>query len=337
MILVLAGNRSDKLLKPLGHQTQFQVLYISTGRGVFYKLKQMLSYQLKYAGDLVVIVDYPGYFSLLTLIASKVFNNKYALRIRGDIWREFDRQSYIYRIIRNFVTSYIMVSSDVILPVSKSLLRIVEEKVYTQAIVIPIAANILVADDVGKVSIDSEGKVIFVTVTNYSFLGRAEGLMEFLPIFDACRNYGLAAEWYVVGDGEYRGYLENASVEWPHSLKHIHFLGHLSNPGDIVSRASAVVYFSREDAMSNFLLEAMLLRKLLVVNEYEPLLECIKDNETGIVLETSNASESAERLMRILSQPECVEELQDSAYSWASKNYNEEAIGEKLVKVLKDL
>ncbi|WNQ12688.1 glycosyltransferase [Paenibacillus aurantius] len=110
---------------------------------------------------------------------------------------------------------------------------------------------------------------------------------------------GYPVQWYVLGEGGERGNLEKLIRE--HGLEDtFHLLGNRENPYPFIKSADLYVQPSRYEGRSIAIDEAKILRKAIVVTNYETAKDQIKDGVNGLLADRSEEGLAAtiETLLR---------------------------------------
>src|SRR5262245_48394279 len=97
---------------------------------------------------------------------------------------------------------------------------------------------------------------------------------------------------------------------------HVLFLGCVSDPTDLLTRASVFVLSSRFEGTPNSLLEAMAARLACIVTDASPgPLRLIEHGVSGLVVKTENATELASALHQLAQDPEMRQKLGQAAWT----------------------
>ena len=92
----------------------------------------------------------------------------------------------------------------------------------------------------------------------------------------------------------------------------------------LMARCSIVVLPSRTEAMGRVLLEAMALRKPIVASRVDGIPYYIKDGVNGLLFESENYHELADKIRLFLSKPGVAEEMATNGYRIVHGTYSEE-------------
>lgn len=345
-LLLILGNREDKVTTPL-RSVGYDFSLIKVDKMGLIKLALMfrLLYVLLRERPLV-LSDYPGGLSFAVLLLCKLLRLPFVLRLRGDIWLEFKQISLFNRIIRSFIADFLLQHSSKILPVSLSLVRIIESrkqvasnKVRVIGISRECGTKVIVSSEaVTHIQVIKEKhRYVLLTITNFNFLGKVKGLLELVPILEELINKkNLDICWVIIGGGKYKNqFLQNIS-QFHNVAIHVDMMGHVHNASALMQYADLVVYFSREDAAPNVVLESMCAGKVTVVNDYPPLMDIISDGETGIIVEPACVSSATDAIADALLDTEKASAIGVNARKWAVENFDNQRIGKKFVEALNE-
>lgn len=345
-LLLILGSRANKVTGPL-HSVGCKYRLIRDKKGGFAKFVVVLkiAYVLVSHRPLV-LSDYPGWLSLFALLFCKLLRLPFVLRLRGDVWLEFNHAGIIKRKIRCAIGDCHLRHSTKILPVSLFLAGAIASRKQVdnaKVRVIPIpnecGKDIVNIHDVQHLRLVKEKhRYLLLTLTNFNFQGKVVGLLEFLPILDELISVKkMDISWVIIGHGKYyKSFIEEVS-KFPNLTVHIYMMGYIQNANMLMTFADLVVYFSKEDASSNVILESMCSGKVTVVNDYPALMEIVSDGETGIVVETSRISLAASAIEDVLLDVEKANLIGAKAKVWVGENFNCLRIGKEFIDVLSEV
>lgn len=97
------------------------------------------------------------------------------------------------------------------------------------------------------------------------------------------------------------------------SLENIFFLGEIGQPEDVLGIADIFVFPSREEGFPNALMEALAAGLPAVCSRIGGVLPLVADGETGILFESGNAAQLAEKLNLLLADEDARARLGDRA------------------------
>lgn len=134
------------------------------------------------------------------------------------------------------------------------------------------------------------------------------------------KEQSIQFKWFILGDGEQKDELEKLIIELD-LIDYVELIGVRKNPYPYIYKASIIVQTSRYEGKSMVLDEAKVLRKPIVVTNYETVKDQISESE-GIVVDMNSESISV-GILRMIDEHEKYEKyLEKHNYS------NEEIINE---------
>ena len=134
-------------------------------------------------------------------------------------------------------------------------------------------------------------------------LGRLSEVKDFGCILRGFAHFVKAAQapqarLFIIGDGPERGRLEKQAVAL--SIENqVTFTGFLENPYIYLEQSSVVVSMSRNEGISNAVLEGKYLHNIPVSTKAGGAEEVIADGENGFLIESGNAEQLGEILQKI--------------------------------------
>ena len=119
----------------------------------------------------------------------------------------------------------------------------------------------------------------------------------------------------IAGDGPLRGYLENLAKEFGISNSVI-FLGSISNEEKIeyLRKCSALALPSTFEGFGLVILEAFLMRKLVLVSNVKPFDEIVDDNLNGYLIPHNDYHAWAEKIKQIILDKKTCKEMGEAGY-----------------------
>jgi glycosyltransferase involved in cell wall biosynthesis len=102
----------------------------------------------------------------------------------------------------------------------------------------------------------------------------------------------------------------------------------------IIANASVFVLPSRTEAGGRVLLEAMGARKPIIVSSADGNPYYVRDGVNGLVFETQNADDLAEKLRLLLRSPELRKKFGDKGYELAHSKYSEANFGKEFARMV---
>ena len=138
--------------------------------------------------------------------------------------------------------------------------------------------------------IAKEPNVMDKTTVNILSIGRLVELKGFQLCVGALKKLlddGYNVKWYVAGEGDYRGNLQNL-IEKYNVKENFILLGNYDNPYSLINSATICVQPSMYEGFSLVVYEEKLFKKPVVVSNIEPFLEQITHLKNGVVVERNS-------------------------------------------------
>jgi len=155
-------------------------------------------------------------------------------------------------------------------------------------------------------------------------VGRLEGQKGFLLALEACKilvDRGIPVRWYIIGEGSERQRLEPPIAAYQ-LQDHFILLGRLENPYPYMQQCSVYVQTSLYEGKSNTVNEAKILKKPIVVTDFDVVFEQITSGVNGIIV-AKHPEAIAEALIEVLQSPELQQKL-TSQLAEESQRYGNE-------------
>jgi glycosyltransferase involved in cell wall biosynthesis len=113
----------------------------------------------------------------------------------------------------------------------------------------------------------------------------------------------------------------------------VHFLGGRNDIPEVLASLDLFVFSSLQEGLPVAVSEAMLARAPMVVSDIEPLMEASGNGQYAEVFQTQNASELAEKIVKLLKDRNLREDLANRAFDFATENFSIEAHLQELKKL----
>ncbi len=139
------------------------------------------------------------------------------------------------------------------------------------------------------------------------------------------RANGLRPQIVIVGDGPLRGRLAQAAAELGID-RSVHLTGTLSDVRAALAAMDVFVLPSREEGMSNALLEAMAAGRAIVATAVGGTGEIVDGERTGILVDADDVEAMASAILRLLTDPERAGQLGASAQRAVEERYGARAM-----------
>lgn len=126
------------------------------------------------------------------------------------------------------------------------------------------------------------------------------------------RQAGSGWECYILGEGPDRPRLAQLVVKLGLE-KHVHFIGHASNPYAWLSRADIFISPSRWETFGIAIVEAMALGLPVVATVTDGAVDIVSDGEDGLLVPIEDPKALSEAILRLLQSPELRERMSRQA------------------------
>ncbi|TKB06001.1 glycosyltransferase family 4 protein [Desulforhopalus sp. IMCC35007] len=120
-------------------------------------------------------------------------------------------------------------------------------------------------------------------------------------------------------------------------LKNVRFLGETQTPEDFLSMVDFFIFPSRKEGFPNALMEAMASRLPCIASKIGGVEAIITDNENGLLFESENSDDLANKCIGLIQDREKREYLGGNARRHMLTYYSFEAISEKYIGLYKSL
>ena len=117
----------------------------------------------------------------------------------------------------------------------------------------------------------------------------------------------------------------------------VHFLGARGDVPDVLAALDLFVFSSLKEGLPIAVNEAMLAKVPMIVSDIEPLLEATGGGKHAEVFPTQNASELAEKILKLLTNVNLREDLANRAFDYARENFSIEAHLRELKKLYQSI
>jgi glycosyltransferase involved in cell wall biosynthesis len=136
---------------------------------------------------------------------------------------------------------------------------------------------------------------------------------------------GRLATAILVGSGPEEGRLKRIA-ETLGIAGHVQFIGRIDDVSQYLRRSKVFMLTSRSEGLSIAMLEAMSSGCVPVVANVGDLADAVKDGVTGLLVDSDDAEDFADRCQAILDDEARRGRMADSAYDWASSRYTVDAV-----------
>lgn len=252
--------------------------------------EKMLEYTFPLEEEYDLMLDFHGYGYFFTAFGAKNVKAK-----KKAMWIHDENIWWLYKIV-SYLQNY-----DKIFCVSQAVKTSLLEKYPEYREKTEVFYNVTDVERIKKMSdstIDDEryrGSQKILTI------GRMEpqkGYDIAIEAAEILKNRGVTFQWFFMGDGNLRGDLEKA-VKRKGLESHIVFLGRKTNPYPYIRECDIYVQPSRHEGYATTILEAKVLKKIIVASDIPSNREQIKTENNGY-LEVLKGNAFADRIESIL-------------------------------------
>jgi glycosyltransferase involved in cell wall biosynthesis len=151
-----------------------------------------------------------------------------------------------------------------------------------------------------------------------------------------CR--GIDAELVIAGDGlaEYRDKLIESMRTLGVESK-VTLLGHVSNPGDVMSGSDVVLVCSTSEAFGRVTVEAMFARRPVIGARSAATEELINDGVTGLLYTPGDAEDLATKIALLNNNPNMTRLLAGNAVAWVRAQFSHSRYSQQMSDVIDGL
>lgn len=241
---------------------------------------------------------------------------------------------FIVQCLWTLLTSLECKRADKVIAVSKSLAKeIADFYNLPKNKVVAIHNGVNLSDDPAAEKHNAGPIILFV-----GRLIQEKGLEYLISAMPRILNRFPDARLQIVGDGNYKEYLENLSKKLL-SDKSIDFAGEIP-PKRLLSfyeNASVVVQPSIYESCGIPILEAMSMQKPVVGARAGGIPELVRNGETGLLFEPKNGVELADAISTILSDASYAKKLGQTGRSVVAEHFTWEVVAQKTLELYEDI
>ena len=112
------------------------------------------------------------------------------------------------------------------------------------------------------------------------------------------------------------------------------FIGYVDNIATIMNAADIILVCSRSEAFGRVPVEGMLAGKPVIGARSGAMPELVKDGFNGLLYETGNHQDLAEKIKYLLDHPDEAKRMGTNGFEWASKEFMIEKYASQVFDVL---
>jgi glycosyltransferase involved in cell wall biosynthesis len=135
----------------------------------------------------------------------------------------------------------------------------------------------------------------------------------------------------VVGDGQFRGYLEKM-VDEQSLQEHVAFIGKVDAVENVLETADVYVHMALNEGCPHAIIEAMCAEKAIIAARRGGIPEIIENGKTGYLIEPT-PSDLAEKIIILAKNAILRKELGENAFAFACRNFNWSNVAKKYIDI----
>jgi glycosyltransferase involved in cell wall biosynthesis len=175
---------------------------------------------------------------------------------------------------------------------------------------------------------------VLCMIASLAWDSKVKGIEILIQAFKKVLSFQLRSKLLIVGDGQYRKYLEDY-VEKENLEKKVIFTGNMDNPFIALSACDIYCHISLNEACPIAPLEAMIAGKPIIASNDAGLPEIITDDFNGILVD-SNPNSIAKAILSLVENPNLVRKLSENAIISAKTKFSWEKITREYIKLYKN-
>ena len=252
--------------------------------------EKMLEYTFPLEEEYDLMLDFHGYGYFFTAFGAKNVKAK-----KKAMWIHDENIWWLYKIV-SYLQNY-----DKIFCVSQAVKTSLLEKYPEYREKTEVFYNVTDVERIKKMSdstIDDERYRGSQKILTIGRMEQQKGYDIAIEAAEILKNRGVTFQWFFMGDGNLRGDLEKA-VKRKGLESHIVFLGRKTNPYPYIRECDIYVQPSRHEGYATTILEAKVLKKIIVASDIPSNREQIKTENNGY-LEVLKGNAFADRIESIL-------------------------------------
>jgi len=175
---------------------------------------------------------------------------------------------------------------------------------------------------------------ILCMIANLAWDWKIKGIEILIGAFKKILTIKPRAKLLIIGDGQYRKYLEDY-IEKESLKEKVIFTGNMDNPFIALSVCDIYCHISLNEALPIAPLEAMVNGKPVIASNDGGLPEIITDGLNGILVD-SNPNSVAEAILTLVEKPNFMRNLSENAIITAKTKFSWEKIAREYIKLYKN-
>lgn len=272
----------------------------------------------------LMLIDSAGLMLISAYLLSRLFRIPLLLRVRADIWsiyaeqREYlGRAERVYELILLKICETLYRKSERLFCVSEYLKEILREKGMREERIRVLRFSID-AERFHPIEKDDK-RVTLLSVMNFSFKRKTEGLVEVIPVVDEVMSHHENTQYLITGEGKFLPLLQE-KLAGTRSKDRVICLGYQESVENLFAEADILIHYSFLDTSPAVVLEAMACGTPVIANRFNGMIEQIQDGVTGFLVD--DASSFRNVLEMLVSNRKMREEMGKRGRSFVLENYN---------------
>lgn len=195
-----------------------------------------------------------------------------------------------------------------------------------QASIIP---NAVVADRYQRVHHTKKERITLVTVTNFTFRDKSEGILDLIKTISAVQNdIDVPMDYFIAGGGPYLEYIKK---NVPAVGFNITFTGFLPDTRLLLESGDVFLYYSVHDNFPTVILEAMASGLPVITNNVGATPEMIMSERDGFVCDDIESFK--EYMISLIGNPSLREKFGLNARERVERDFNWDSIISKYINI----
>lgn len=288
----------------------------------------------KVGGDLLHAHTPKEAFSIA--ISTRIIDRRFIYTIEGDPLSEvhYAEEGAINLIINGLVFKVGLKAADGLASCSRWLSNLIEERYGIPSEPIPNPVDVERFSKYSK-PIQSLGSRVKIVAT-LARLVRVKGIHVLLKSVPLVLKEVKDVEFWVMGEGPLKEALLKQASQLG-VMKSFKLLGYIPEPEKLLENAYALVMPSLYEPFGMPAAEAGACMKPVVAARTGGLEEIVKDGETGFLYEPTDHHELAEKLIKLLNDPELASRMGWSAYRRVYENFSPERVARMYMDLYREV
>jgi glycosyltransferase involved in cell wall biosynthesis len=269
-------------------------------------------------------VDSAGLMLISAYVLSRLFRIPLLLRVRADIWSIYAEQreylgfvERVYECILLRICEILYKKSERLFCVSEYLKEILKEKGIKEEKIRVLRFSID-AERFHPIEKEDRG-VILLSVMNFSFKRKTEGLVKIIPVVDEIMSHHQNITYLIAGEGRFLQLLTEKLAHIKNRDRVI-CLGHHEAVENLFAEADILIHYSFLDTYPAVVLEAMACSTPVIANKFDGMIEQIQDGVTGFL--ANDVSSFRNALETLINNKKMREEMGEKGRSFVLETYN---------------